>query len=172
MESIENVLAAAPGPLPQAFGYANQQPLRRTDELGLRDIIPTVSPKCRKQFPDETSFKDFLREVERAAKRSQEAPPCKSNPGQPKKVKVKCGSCFGQCGYSGLLGGMCVNIGQNRNGQCGQGRCLGSTVFHEFIHQCGGDQAMAFGCEKLFYGNECRFNIPENFKKCPNPCKE
>ncbi len=39
--------------------------------------------------------------------------------------------------------------------------------------KCGArfrDEPMAHGCEQLFYGNECQFQIPEKHKRCPNPC--
>ncbi|REK06915.1 MAG: RHS repeat protein [Acidobacteria bacterium] len=171
----ENVRFQEPGSTVAAYGYASQIPIRRIDEFGQRDIVPTVSPKCRKQFPDETSYKQFVREVEKAAETARNAPPCKSNPGPSKKITVKCGDCFGNCGFAGLPGRVCINVAKNQRGDCGQGDCLGSTTFHEFIHKCDDktkDEAMAFGCEQRFYGDVCRFTIPPKFQECGNPCED
>ena len=128
----------------------------------------TASPK------PEGPCKRFEREVNEAAERAGNAPPCKTATGR-KKGSVKCGGCFGQCGFSGFPGSICVNVSFVKKGACGRGACLGSTTFHELIHKCPGtylDEPMAWDCEKRFCGDVCKFDIPKEYIRCPSPCSD
>ena len=160
---LEQEHPAAMGP----YLYAAGQPLLEIDPLGL---LSFKFHKSCQQLPENQRLA-LEGAADDAAQKVPQTPSCKARPRQ--SVKIKCGSCGGNCGRR-ILGTVCVNMSFHQSGKCGVGpTCLASTMLHEIVHTCGGDQIEAYACEKRFYGDTCRFPVPRKFRPppdCPEPC--
>ena len=149
------------------FLYSSSLPTVESDPLGL---LSFNYHKTCKGLP-ESKRSALENAVSEAAQYAPLTPPCKAKPRE--KVKVKCGSCGGDCGRQ-LGGTICINLDKVQNGECGTGpKCLASTVLHEVVHTCGGSETDSYACEKRFYKDTCRFQTPSKYQpkpECPNPC--
>jgi len=147
------------------FVYSRNRPSVEIDPLGL------MSFKYHKTCDRLSSTQRTALEAAAsdAGRNAEKTPSCVSR--SLESVKIRCGSCGNNCGRV-FMGKFCINVELNEGGKCGVGPdCLASTILHELVHKCGGNEREAYGCEKRFYGGSCSFEVPDKYKpKCPKPC--
>ena len=165
-EYLEQVLFFSM-PVASNYIYAHDRPTLLVDPFGLRTFEPVLHPSCNRKL-SESEQADLKRAATAAAATAADAPPCSAKGGK-RKVKIICGDCVikrgpykggANCGQGGgWRSRICINLPFHNEGRCGTGSsCLEATIFHELIHRCGGDQEVAFACQKRFYESECKRN--------------
>lgn len=158
------LLREYPGTPGQLFGYAQGQPTTRIDPLGLLSF--QLGRSCRRLPPDQ--LERLRGAIADAQGNLGRVTACKPLVSSSAMIVIRCGSdCGGDCGrYKPPIlsrRSICISpyaFGGTRPDGTGCGRgdtCLGSTLFHEAVHACGGEhptqqgRVNPYACEQRFY---------------------